>query len=78
MKTEKEKIQERLNSITELLKEKQEQVDWIESQQRTLNEKFAAMEIEKLELLNSFQKLTRELDELGNELQILEQKILEV
>lgn len=75
---DKAKISERLNSITELLKEKQEKINLIENQQRVINETQARLNIEKLQLTDSFQKLLGELKEIEQEMQILKQKTLEV
>ncbi|KAF0146165.1 MAG: hypothetical protein FD156_192 [Nitrospirae bacterium] len=74
---EKEKIQERLSEIGELLKEKQKELNRIESQQQIFNEKFRAMEQERRELLDSFEKLMGELAALTNEVKILKEKILQ-
>ena len=73
---DKEKIRERLNEFRAILSEKQAEVGRIEDQQRIINEKFTALEAEKLALSNSFKKLMGELAELGKELKILEEKIL--
>ena len=73
----KEQLSGQLKNVSKLLNEKQETLDYIEKQQTALNDKFAALNIEKLQLTDSFQKLLGELKEIEQEVQILEQKILQ-
>lgn len=74
---DREKIQERLNDIKVILERRKEGIGRIEGQQRILNEKSAGIETEKLALINSFQKIIGEVEEIRNEVKILEEKILQ-
>lgn len=75
--TKNEELRQQCKSILARLSEKQETLAKIENQQVAINEKFAAVEVEKRGLADSFKGLMHDLSEIQTEVEALEQKILQ-